>query len=89
MNYSEAKHRIIRMLPDDFLKNKDNKKALYIMEKLFDKEEEFGHWVIPLTNEPWRKGHHGKCSVCGYTYTYNVNKMPKRCDNCDSKMEHS
>ena len=86
MNYTEAKHRIIRKLPDDFLQDDANREALYIMEELFNKEEQRGQWIIPLTNEPWRKGYHGKCSVCGYSYTDNINKMPKRCNECDSKM---
>ena len=86
MTYAEAKHRIIRMLPDDFLKDDGNREALYMMDELFNKEEQQGYWLIPLNNEPWRKGYHGKCSICGYTYSYNTNKMPKRCDGCDSKM---
>ena len=36
MNYAEAKHRIIRKLPDDFLKDNGNREALDIMESLFD-----------------------------------------------------
>ena len=36
MNYAEAKHRIIRKLPDDFLKDDGNRVALDIMENLFD-----------------------------------------------------
>lgn len=46
-----------------------------------------GQWLMPLVDEPWQKGHHGRCSVCGKHYTYNVNKMPKRCDYCDAKMD--
>ena len=86
MTYSEAKHRIIRMLPDNFLKEDGNREALYMMEELFNKETQHGYWLIPSTGKLWRKGYHGKCSVCGYTYSYNINKMPKRCDNCDTKM---
>lgn len=36
MNYTEAKHRIIRKLPDDFLEDDGNRDALNIMEDLFD-----------------------------------------------------
>lgn len=87
MTYAEAKHRIIRKLPDDFLQDDGNREALCIIEELCNKEEKRGQWLIPLTNKPWKKGYHGKCSVCGYLYAYNINKMPKRCDGCDSKMD--
>ena len=33
MTYIEAKHRIIRALPDDFLKDEGNRTALNMMEK--------------------------------------------------------
>ena len=46
-----------------------------------------GEWLMCLTDEPWQKGYHGRCSVCGAIYSYNISKMPKRCDNCDAKMD--
>lgn len=39
MTYSEAKHRIIRALPDDFLQDEGNKTALNMMEKAFEQLE--------------------------------------------------
>lgn len=50
-------------------------------------EVKHGEWLMCLTDEPWRKGFHGRCSECGATYTYNINKMPRRCDNCDALMD--
>lgn len=46
-----------------------------------------GMWLMCLTDEPWRKGYHGRCSECGASYTYNINKMPRRCNNCDALMD--
>lgn len=39
MTYTEAKHRIIRALPDDFLQDDSNKTALNMMEKAFEQLE--------------------------------------------------
>ena len=50
-------------------------------------EVKHGEWLMCLSDEPWRKGYHGRCSECGAFYTYNINKMPRRCDNCDAKMD--
>ena len=47
-------------------------------------EVRHGEWLMCLTDEPWRKGYHGRCSECGSIYTYNINKMPRRCDNSQS-----
>lgn len=44
MNYSEAKHRIIRKLPDDFLEDDGNRDALNMMEKALEqlgKQEDY------------------------------------------------
>ena len=50
-------------------------------------EVKHGEWLMCLSDDPWRKGYHGRCSECGAFYTYNINKMPRRCDNCDAKMD--
>ena len=39
MNCAEAKHRIIRNLPEDFLKDEGNRTALNIMEKALEQLE--------------------------------------------------
>lgn len=39
MTYAEAEHRIIRMLPDDFLKDDGNREALYMMIKALEQCE--------------------------------------------------
>ena len=36
MTYAEAKHRIIRALPDDFLQDDGNRIALNMMEKALE-----------------------------------------------------
>ena len=44
MTCAEAKHRIIRVLPDDFLQDDGNRTALTIMEKALErleKQEDF------------------------------------------------
>lgn len=46
-----------------------------------------GKWLMCLTDEPWQKGYHGRCSVCGKFYTYNINEMPRRCNYCDALMD--
>jgi hypothetical protein len=38
MTYEEAKHRIIRVLPDDFLKNEENREALSLMGIALEKQ---------------------------------------------------
>ena len=39
MTYTEAKHRIIRALPDDFLQDNGNKTALTMMKKALEQLE--------------------------------------------------
>ena len=39
VSYGEAKLRIIKSLPNDFLKDYRNREALNLMIKMFDKEE--------------------------------------------------
>lgn len=44
MTYAEAKHRIIRALPNDFLQDDGNKTALSMMEKALEqlgKQEDY------------------------------------------------
>lgn len=50
-------------------------------------ETTHGKWLMCLTDEDWERGYHGRCSVCGNHYTYNINKMPRRCDYCDALMD--
>lgn len=65
----------------------DVSKCKHFKNKADYVEVKRGEWLMCLTDEPWRKGYHGRCSECGALYTYNINKMPRRCDGCDALMD--
>ena len=59
MTYIEAKHRIIRKLPDDFLKDEGNRTALNMMEKALEQlgkqEDYFTKMFGKKGIEKWKK----------------------------------
>lgn len=57
MDYTEAKLRIIRKLPDDFLSDNKNREALSIFEQLFTTAEleEIKRYETTEFHNPWSK----------------------------------
>lgn len=78
MTCAEAKHLIIRALPDDFLKDEDNRKALEMLGSAFnlkEKEENCTRCVVC-----------GKKLYSGYqVYRYYGDPLCKKCYNERSK----
>ena len=50
-------------------------------------EVRHGEWLMPLTDEPWRKGYFCRCSVCNKTNNGHTLSIPSFCENCGAKMD--
>lgn len=52
------------------------------------KGEIFAEWVIPVTQEPWKKGYFGLCTNCKGINDH-TNIAPLFCDKCGATMLNS
>lgn len=50
-------------------------------------EVRHGRWLIPLTDEPWRRGYFCRCSVCKKMNSGHTLSVPCFCENCGAKMD--
>ena len=50
-------------------------------------EVRHGEWLMPLTDEPWRKGYFCRCSVCDKINNGHTLTVPNFCENCGAKMD--
>lgn len=50
-------------------------------------EVKHGEWLMPLTDEPWRKGYFCRCSVCKYINRGHTLMVPNFCENCGTIMD--
>ena len=78
MTYEEAEHRIIRVLPDDFLKNEENREALIFMGIALEKQ-------IP------KKVTKSVCPSCNRIFLFRHGEKRKGgyCDNCGQALDWS
>ena len=50
-------------------------------------EVKHGEWLMPLTDEPWRKGYFCRCSVCNKINRGHTLTVPNFCETCGAIMD--
>ena len=60
--------------------------ALYRLPAVDVVEVKYGEWLMPLYDEPWRKGYFCRCSVCNKINNGHTLSVPNFCENCGAKM---
>lgn len=58
--------------------------CIHFKNKADFEEVKHGEWLMCLTDEPWRKGYHGRCSECGAEFQ-SKKKTAKFCEECRHK----
>jgi hypothetical protein len=84
MVYIDA-DELLRTLPDDLPYKASVKRVLMQAPKADVAEVKHGKWLMPLGNEPWRKGYFCRCSVCDYINNGHTQKVPSFCECCGAK----
>ena len=67
----------------------DNEKLADELVKAGATFEKHGEWLMPLTNEPWREGFCGRCSVCHGINIKSTVDVPEICPKCGTTMKLS